>query len=112
MVIRSLLICTLLLTGCAHNKVKPDPVVIVKTQEVEKPVFACPSEVKSLQKPSRPNLAIDLLNEEDSKDPGKVVKYYKVTVKQLMNYATDLEKVTEIHETACAGLPSVIVPSE
>lgn len=100
----------LIITGCKHNA--PNPVIITETQEVIKPVFVCPSELNNIQQPSRPILLIDLLTDEDSKDPGKVAKYYKVTIKQLLNYATDLEQVNTIQTKACEGLPSVIVPHE
>lgn len=114
MVIRILLICsTLFLAACFHNKPKDCPeVLVVKPQIVERPVFACPSELKTLQQPTRPDLAFELLSDEDKADPGKVGKYYKISIKQLQNYAKDLESVTGIQTKVCEGLPSVIVPAE
>lgn len=107
-----ILAAVLLLTGCNHNKCKECiPTTVVKIQEVNKPIYVCPQELQTLQYPQRPSLLIDQLSEQDINDPGRVVQYYKATVKQLINYSKDLESVTNIQQKSCEGLPSVIVPS-
>lgn len=114
MVISRLLIvaaATLFLLGCNHNKCKEcTPVTVVKVQEVEKPVAVCPSELQNIQHPTRPTLYIDLLTEEDAKNnPGRVAQYYKFSIKQLMDYAKDLENNTTLYKKTCDGLPSSIL---
>jgi len=101
-----------ILSGCSYIKICPkgdcDKMVYhTKTIEVVKPVYACPSEMLSVQKPERPILFLDLISEDDKDQPGKVVQYYKATIKQLLNYSSELESTTGMYSSTCEGLPSI-----
>lgn len=89
--------CLFLMVGC--NTLQTEPVVQIV--EVKVPVNQCPANHQSIQKPIRPKLAIDGITEEDINDPGKVVKSYKITVKQLQGYVQSLEKGFEAYRTIC-----------
>lgn len=95
-------IILLWITGCSICK-KPEvrTVVKVETVEVVKPVFQCPSELQTVHQPERPTLMLNLLSEQDEKDPGKVAQYYKASVKQLLNYAQELEANSTLYKRAC-----------
>ena len=48
---------------------------------------------------SRPVLVIHQLNDDDKSQADKVVKAYVATVKQLVNYAEQLEKIVDQLQT-------------
>ena len=69
-------IISLSLVGCSLLP-KPQPEIQVVT--VNKPILYCPAPPSF----SYPKLIIQDLVPGDEKDPGRVVQYYKATVKQL-----------------------------
>lgn len=96
-----LLLCVCL-SGCSlFFKKEKEYVYITKTIEVDKPVFQCPSKLKEMNYPTRPSLHIWELTEQDATDPGKVAQYYKASIKQLLNYAEELEQTEQIVEKVC-----------
>ncbi len=72
-----------LLSACANKE--------VKTEYVEKPVpyIVVPTPPTLV----RPSLATADLTEEEKKVDGEVAKAYVITVEQLLNYSTILEKI-------------------
>lgn len=72
-----------LLSGCALTQER----VRVEYRDVVKPVLTCPAPPTI----TRPHLPIDDLTEEDKKNPDKVAKAYKATVKVLQGYGIQLE---------------------
>lgn len=75
----------------------------VLTQIVKVPVFQCPITHQNIQTSERPSLFIDSITEEDANDPGKVVKSYKATVKQLQGYSKELENNINAYKQMCEG---------
>lgn len=99
---RYALILSLLLAGCAC---KPEIVERTTTVEVKVPV---PVPVPAPPDTIRPELWIYQLTDEDAKNPGKVVQYYKATVKQLQGYSQELETIIDGYRKASkepSGVP-------
>lgn len=78
------LIFLLFLVGCGTN-----PIVETKVQYVNKPILYCP-EPPNIE---HPTLLIDKLTEHDKNNHGVVAQAYKATIKQLLNYITELELI-------------------
>ena len=92
----------LFLVGCQSMREKPPT---IRTVEVLVPVNQCPDNHLQIERPTRPELAIQSLTEEDSTNPGKVVRSYKATVKQLQGYASQLENGFDAYRGSCTKPP-------
>ena len=92
-----LLLMLTVITGCSWNPLKTD------VQYVSKPILYCPTPPIM----ERPHLLIHDLHTNDFKDPGKVVQYYKFSVKQLQNYTTLLENVLDQYDKTSKAYKSL-----
>ena len=90
----ALILATALLAGCAT---KPQIVERIVTVEVKVPVVTPIPEPKVTV---RPELMIYHLGPGDEKAPGKVIKYYKASIKQLQGYTLELEAVIDGYRQA------------
>lgn len=70
---------TTLLSGCAFDSIHTKPDTRVEVVTVEKPLLYCPAPPKI----PYPTLMIRGLVPGDEVDPGRVVQFYKATVKQM-----------------------------
>lgn len=74
----------ILLAGCGHEPIKFN--TEVKETLVTVLYSPAPPDIK------RPPLPIHQMTDEELKEDGLVVKYYKATVKTLLGYSSELEK--------------------
>lgn len=72
-------VVAIMITACAPLRKETE------VQDVNKPILYCPAP----DKVERPELAIHTISQDDSQ--GVVVKKYKATVKQLLDYSRQLE---------------------
>ncbi len=87
--VKFITICGLLaLGGCAGNETI-DINTDVKVQKVE--ILYCPAPPEV----ARPILPIHQMTTEQKQNAGEVAKHYKATVKTLMGYSKELEKVVD-----------------
>jgi len=94
------LILSLLLAGCGTTQ----PIERTTTVEVKVPV---PTPIPAPPDSVRPELMIYQLTDADNKNPGKVVQYYKASIKQLQGYAEQLETVIDGYRKASQATPGV-----
>jgi len=80
------------LTACGPGTIK----LRTEVQEVYVPLLYSPAPPEI----TRPELPISELTDEDIEDPGKVVIYYKATVKILEGYITELETIVNQYDRA------------
>jgi hypothetical protein len=90
----AVILAAALLTGCVT---KPQIVERIVTVEVKVPVVTPIPEPKATV---RPQLMIYHLGPGDENSPGKVLKYYKASVKQLQGYTLELEAIIEGYRQA------------
>lgn len=103
----AVIVATLILTSCICFK-KPEPIEVIKTVEVNIPVYVCPQELKDTDTPIRPVLNIATLTPEDRDSYDNIAKAYKITIRQLQQYAVQLELFAGLHVAACVSAPSTI----
>ena len=89
-----ILLGALALAGC---QCQPQIVERVRTVEVRVPV---PTPIPEPKETVRPELMIYQLVEADADKPGKVVQYYKASVKQLQGYVVELETIIDGYRKA------------
>ena len=98
------IIAVVLFTTSCSTVTTQEP--IVNTITVKVPVLQCPANHIAIVRPQRPELIISSLTAANNVDPGKVVKAYKATVKQLEQYATTLEIGFDGYRTMCVAAGS------
>jgi len=80
--------CSLTLFGCACN----ETITIKSEVQIQKvDVLYCPAPPEIM----RPALPIHQMTPVQKQNPGEVAKHYKATVKTLMGYSKELEKVVD-----------------
>ena len=79
--------CALVLFGCSCK----ETTIKCEVQERYVDVLYCPAP-PDIQ---RPVLPIHTITAEEEKQDGEVVKHWKATVKSLMGYSKELEKVVD-----------------
>jgi len=82
----TLSVMTLLLVGCGK-----EVSIITETQDRYVNVLYCPAPPEI----SRPELPIQHMTTEQEASDGEVAKHYKATVKTLIGYSKELEKVID-----------------
>jgi len=78
----------LLLMGCAGNETID---INTDVKELKVDVLYCPAP----HEVARPELPIHQMTPEQKKNDGEVAKHYKATIKTLMGYSKELEKVVD-----------------
>lgn len=97
---RLILVGTILfIAGCAT---KPEPKIT--TQEVKLPSFQCPKKLTEKNQFSRPTLYIEKINKQKYTNSGEIAKAYKISIKQLQQYAETLETYINGISTTCKNL--------
>ena len=81
--------CSLMLFGCACNKETIKIKTEVQIQKVD--ILYCPAPPEI----ARPVLPIHQMTPVQKQNAGEVAKHYKATVKTLMGYSKELEKVVD-----------------
>jgi hypothetical protein len=82
------MMCSLMLFGCACRE---DTTINCEVKEQYVDILYCPAPPDI----ERPVLPIHVMTEEEKQQDGEVVKHWKATVKTLMGYSVELEKVVD-----------------
>lgn len=100
-----IIIAAMVLAGC--STCKPQIVERVVTVEVKVPVATPIPEPKAV---SRPQLMIFELTSADEEEPGKVIKYYRASIKQLQGYVVELETILDGYRNNGATMKKPLPP--
>lgn len=102
-----IIIAAMVLAGC--GTCKPQIVERTTTVEVKVPVTTPIPEPKVV---TRPQLMIFQLTSTDEADPGKVIKYYSASIKQLQGYAVELETILDGYRNNGATMQKALPPTK
>lgn len=91
-----ILIFGLFLAGCAAST---PPIIQQKVVYVDVPVNVTPPPPVI----AKPKLYIFKLNKQDINNPGIVVQYYALSIKQLEDYSTELQQALNVYNIPKVG---------